>query len=71
LLGYTKWGNFEKVIQKAKDACTNAGEDINNHFPGVRKVIEAGKYLNGQNPLKKNTRTTTVTPLEACCCKEA
>jgi DNA-damage-inducible protein D len=43
LLGYSKWENFEKVIQKAKDACTNAGEEIINHFPDVRKVIEAGK----------------------------
>lgn len=43
LLGYSKWENFEKVIKKAKDACANAGEDINNHFPGVGKVIEAGK----------------------------
>ena len=25
LLGYSKWENFEKVIQKAKDACKNAG----------------------------------------------
>ena len=43
LLGYSKWENFEKVIKKAKDACSNAGEDINNHFPDVGKVIEAGK----------------------------
>ncbi len=43
LLGYTKWENFEKVIKKAKDACSNAGEDANNHFPDIRKVIEAGK----------------------------
>ena len=43
LLGYSKWENFEKVIQKAKEACTNAGENIPDHFPDVRKVIEAGK----------------------------
>lgn len=43
LLGYSKWENFDKVIQKAKDACTNAGETVANHFPDVRKVIEAGK----------------------------
>ena len=43
LLGYNKWENFEKVIDKAKSACTNAGEDVSNHFPDVRKVIEAGK----------------------------
>ncbi|CAM3788629.1 DNA damage-inducible protein D [Flavobacterium gelidilacus] len=43
LLGYSKWENFEKVIKKAKDACNNAGEDVNNHFPDIKKVIEAGK----------------------------
>jgi DNA-damage-inducible protein D len=43
LLGYSKWENFEKTIQKAKDACTNAGEQSEYHFPDVRKVIEAGK----------------------------
>ncbi|MEO8147152.1 MAG: DNA damage-inducible protein D [Bacteroidia bacterium] len=43
LLGYSKWENFEKVIEKAKDSCINAGEEIIYHFPDVRKVIEAGK----------------------------
>jgi len=42
LLGYSKWENFEKVIQKAKDACKNAGEKIENHFPDVRKMVEIG-----------------------------
>ncbi len=43
LLGYSKWENFEKVIQKGKDACFNAGEDVPNHFPDVRKMINLGK----------------------------
>ncbi len=43
LLGYSKWENFENVIKKAKDACENAGQNISDHFPDVRKVIEAGK----------------------------
>ena len=42
LLGYSKWENFEKVIQKAKDACKNAGEQIENHFPDVRKMVKIG-----------------------------
>lgn len=42
LLGYSKWENFEKVIQKAKDACNNAGELIENHFPDIRKMVEIG-----------------------------
>lgn len=43
LLGYSKWENFEKVIQKAKDACKNAGEEISNHFPDIRKTIAMPK----------------------------
>ena len=43
LLGYSKWENFSKVIDKAKESCSNAGEEIAYHFPDVRKVIEAGK----------------------------
>jgi len=43
LLGYSKWENFEKVIQKARDACKNAGEEINYHFPDVRKTIPMPK----------------------------
>ncbi|MCF2500114.1 DNA damage-inducible protein D [Dyadobacter chenhuakuii] len=42
LLGYAKWENFEKVISKAKEACTNAGEDVQNHFPDVRKMVSIG-----------------------------
>jgi DNA-damage-inducible protein D len=43
LLGYSKWENFEKVIEKAKDACMNAGENIADHFPDVRKTIQMPK----------------------------
>jgi DNA-damage-inducible protein D len=43
LLGYSKWENFEKVIQKAKDACENAGETVLYHFPDVRKTIPMPK----------------------------
>lgn len=43
LLGYSKWENFEKVVQKAKDACKNAGEEIDYHFPDIRKTIPMPK----------------------------
>lgn len=42
LLGYSKWENFEKVILKAKESCKNAGENISDHFPDVRKMVSIG-----------------------------
>jgi len=42
LLGYSKWENFSKVIEKAKESCENAGEKVCNHFPDVRKMVEIG-----------------------------
>lgn len=41
-LGYDKWENFYKVIQKAKIACENAGNIIADHFLDVRKMVEIG-----------------------------
>lgn len=42
LLGYSKWENFSKVIDKAKDSCLNAGQNIADHFPDVRKMVQIG-----------------------------
>ena len=38
ILEYNKWENFEKVINKAKDACKNSGISVFEHFPDVRKL---------------------------------
>ena len=43
ILKYSKWENFEKVINKAKDACKNSGITIIDHFPDVRKTIQMPK----------------------------
>jgi DNA-damage-inducible protein D len=42
ILGYTKWDNFVKVIEKAKKACENAGEDLQNHFADIGKMVLLG-----------------------------
>lgn len=42
LLGYSKWENFQKVIDKAKESCRNAGEQITDHFPDVGKMVSIG-----------------------------
>lgn len=43
LLGYSLWQNFTNVVNKAKNACMNVGNDINDHFIDVNKMITAGK----------------------------
>ena len=42
LLGYSLWQNFTNVVNKAKDACMNVGNDINDHFIDVNKMVELG-----------------------------
>ena len=40
ILGYAKWHNFQNAIDKAKEACSNAGEDSGNHFLNVSRKVE-------------------------------
>jgi DNA-damage-inducible protein D len=43
LLGYAKWDNFISVIEKAKIACKNAGNEPIDHFADVGKTIDMPK----------------------------
>ena len=42
-LGYTQWRNFMNVVDKAKEACTNAGNNLSDHFADVSKTIPMPK----------------------------
>lgn len=43
VLEYTQWRNFESVIDKAKIACINSGNDVDDHFADLSKTIPMPK----------------------------
>lgn len=42
VLGYARWENFYKVLEKAKEACENSDIDVEDHFREVTKMVEIG-----------------------------
>src|SRR5258708_4580151 len=50
VLGYTDYRNFEQVIQKARLACFNAGQRVEDHFVDITDMIPVGK--GAQRPVK-------------------
>ena len=42
LLEYEQWRNFLNVVEKAKESCKNAKNDIEDHFADVSKMVEIG-----------------------------
>ncbi len=43
VLGYTDYRNFEAVIEKARTACFNSGQRVEDHFVEITEMIEIGK----------------------------
>ena len=48
LLDYSKWENFLKVVEKAKESCRNANVCVSDHFPDVRKMVSIGSGAQNQ-----------------------
>ncbi len=42
ILGYTDYRNFEQVIQKARAACFNSGQRVEDHFVDVNEMVRIG-----------------------------
>lgn len=42
LLGYDRWENFDKAIQRAIDSCETSGIMVSDHFRGVTKMVAIG-----------------------------
>lgn len=42
LLGYMEWRNFQKITAKAKIACKNTGDEIDDHFLDASRKVTIG-----------------------------
>ncbi|OQP61238.1 damage-inducible protein D [Niastella vici] len=42
ILGYKEWRNFMNVIEKAKEAVKNSGDQLDDHFVEVNKMVPIG-----------------------------
>ena len=43
ILSYTQYNKFVNVIQKAETACSNSGQEVEDHFTHMSEMIETGK----------------------------
>jgi len=50
VLGYTDYRNFEAVVEKARTACSNSGQRVEDHLVEINEMIEIGK--GGQRSVK-------------------
>ncbi len=42
VLGYSEYRHFLPVVSRAKDACKNSGQDVENHFEDILDMVEIG-----------------------------
>lgn len=42
ILGYSTWQKFQNAIEKSKESCINAGENVLSHFADVWKKVKVG-----------------------------
>src|SRR5512133_3611745 len=48
VLGYSDYRNFEQVINKARTACFNSGQRVDDHFVDVTEMVDLGSSAKRQ-----------------------
>lgn len=42
VLGYSQWRRFSETVERAKEACSNSGTSVADHFADVGKMVSIG-----------------------------
>ncbi len=42
VLEYSEYRHFQPVIERAKEACRNSGQAVDDHFEGVLDMVDIG-----------------------------
>jgi len=50
VLNYSEYRNFQPVIEKAKKACLNSGQPIENHFVDMHEMVDIGSGAQRKMP---------------------
>jgi hypothetical protein len=72
-LDYNKWEKFIN-IDKAKEVCSNCGQEIADHFPRVEKTVEIGSGAKRDigdlhlTPIRLLFNYTKCRPKQRSCC---
>ena len=45
VLEYTQWRRFEETIERARQACETSGNNIEDHFSDIGKMVEIGSNV--------------------------
>ena len=50
VLAYAEYRNFQPVIEKAKQACSNSGQKFEDHFVDMHEMVEIGSGAQREMP---------------------
>lgn len=61
MLEYIKWDKFLNVIDKAIQACKNSGQEADDHFPRMEKLVKIG--FRGKNEIHRTQKQIKMSKL--------
>ncbi len=67
VLEYSEYRHFIPVLERAKEACKNSGQEVSNHFEDILEMIDLGKTAK-RDPLCLLPHRPKCRPRQRSCC---